>query len=85
MKMNADWSKAVFQQSMDDLSFISDTLFAKSEHIMFQQNHNSRLFPISQKLNIADDYTGKCALYLGQAENQLPSPHTCTCFCFSFN
>ena len=28
----------------------------------------------SQKLNIADDYTGKYALYLGQAEIQLSSP-----------
>lgn len=30
VKMNADWPNTVFQQSMDYISFISDTLFAKS-------------------------------------------------------
>ena len=30
MEGNVDWPKVVFQQSMDDLLFILDTMFAKS-------------------------------------------------------
>ena len=59
----------------------NDRLFQQKQQTTFPYYH------LLEKLNIADDYIGKRALYLGQAENQFihSTIFSFTYFCFSFH
>ena len=59
----------------------NDRLLQQKQQTTFSYYH------LLEKLNMADDYIGKRALYLGQAENKFLFHKTfpCTYFCFSVN
>ena len=63
-----------FQTSYTSFIFQDTALISHNDRLFQQKQKELSLYRLCQKLNMANDYTGKHALYLGQTENQHISP-----------